>query len=202
VARDLRAYGRVKRGWTGVVIAEPMANSDSWRRQAGVLVQYVAPASPAARAGVAAGDTITRVGSRPVRNFLDWEAALLDLGVGDTLRVAVRRADGGDVLAMRSADLPSERAQRVSLGDLELVSVTPAIQAERQLALSHGALVVNAGPETQQTVGLQPGDVIYRINNEDITDAEQVRKVIAYFRNRGGGLLYFERHGTYNYVPF
>ena len=202
VARDLRTYGRVRRGWTGVQIAEPGANSDRWRRQVGVVVQHVAPGSPGDGAGISEGDTIIRVGSRPVRNFLDWEAALLDLGVGDTLHIAVRRADGISALAVQSTELPSERAQRVSLGDLELVTVTPAIQAERQLASTRGALVVAAGPETQQNIGLAPGDVVLRINNEDITDAEQVKKVIAYFRNRGEVTLWFERQGTYHYVQF
>ena len=201
VARDLHSFGRVRRGWTGVQIAAPGANSDSWRRQPGVVVQHVAPGGPADQAGIVEGDTVIRAGNRPIRNFLDWEAALLDLGVGDTLHLALRRGGGVSVLAMRSAELPSERAQRVTLGDLELITVTPAIQAERQLASAHGALVVSAGQESQAT-GLQPGDVILRINNEDITDADQVKKVIAYFRNRGGGTVWFERHGTYGYVPF
>jgi len=202
VARALRAYGRVRRGWTGVQVAEPGAATGGWRRQSGVAVLYVAPGSPAERSGIAAGDTIIRVGDQPVRNYLDWEGAQLDLGVGDTLHVAYRRDGAARAVAVPAVELPSERATRVSLGDLELITVTPAIQAERRLVIAHGALVVGAGAETQQVFGLQPGDVIYRINNEDITDAEQVRKVISYFRNRGGGLLYFERHGTYNYVAF
>ncbi len=140
-----------------------------------MAVQYVAPGSPGDSAGIAIGDTIIRVGARPVRNFLDWEAALLDLGVGDTLHLAVRRADGVSLVALRSIELPSERAQRVALGDLELVTVTSAIQAERQLAIAHGALVVSVGAEAQ-AAGLQAGDVIYRINNEDITDADQVEE--------------------------
>jgi serine protease Do len=201
VARDLRSFGRVRRGWTGVQIAEPGANSDNWRRQAGVVVQHVAPGSPANQVGITEGDTVIRVGSRPIRNFLDWEAALLDLGVGDTLHVALRHGGEVSALAMRSAELPSERAQRVTLGDLELVTITPAIQAERQLVSARGALVVAAGTETQQ-IGLQPGDVVLRINNEDITEAEQVKKVIAYFRNRGEVTLWFERLGTYHYVQF
>ena len=202
VAHDLRAYGRMRRGWTGVQIAEPGANSDTWRRQLGVVVQHVAPGSPGQQAGIAEGDTIIRVGGRPIRNFLDWEASLLDLGVGDTLHVAVRRGGEAIALALRSAELPSERAQRVSLGDLELVTVTPAIQAERQLVSTRGALVVAAGPETQQTIGLMPGDVVLRINNEDISDADQVRKVISYYRNRGEITLWFERQGTYRWVQF
>ncbi|HXY20435.1 MAG TPA: trypsin-like peptidase domain-containing protein [Gemmatimonadales bacterium] len=202
VARDLRAYGRVPRGWTGVQIAEPGANTDAWRRQVGVVVQHVAPGSPGNQAGIGEGDTIIRVGARPVRNYLDWEASLLDLDVGDTLHVALRRGSGVALATVRASDLPSERAQRVTLGDLELVTVTPAIQAERQLRNAYGALVVSAGPESQQTIGLQAGDVVLRINNEDITDAEQVRKIIAYFRNRGEVTLWFDRHGVYNWVQF
>jgi len=165
-------------------------------------VQHVAPGSPGDQSGIAEGDTIIRVGNRPVRNYLDWEASLLDLGVGDTLHVALRHASTVELATVRAADLPSERAQRVTLGDLELVTVTPAIQAERQLRNAYGALVVSAGPESQQTLGLQAGDVVLRINNEDITDATQVRKIIAYFRNRGELTLWFDRHGVYNWVQF
>ena len=202
VARDLRAYGRVRRGWTGVQIAEPGANSDGWRRQSGVAVQYVAPGSPGADAGIAAGDTIIRVGDQPVRNYLDWEGAQLDLAVGDTLHLAYRQDGAVHAVGVRADELPSERAARVSLGDLELITVTPAVQAERRLLVSHGALVVTAGPEAQQTLQLQAGDVIFRINNEDITDAEQVRKVINYFRGRGGVRLWFERNGQQIWEDF
>ena len=48
------------------------ATSDAWRRQVGVVVQHVAPGSPGAQAGLSEGDTLIRVGARPVRNYLDW----------------------------------------------------------------------------------------------------------------------------------
>jgi len=202
VARDLRRYGRVRRGWTGVQVAEPGANTDGWRRQSGVAVQYVATGSPADGAGMAAGDTIIRVGDQPVRNYLDWEGAQLDLTVGDTLHLAFRRNGEAHAVAVYAAELPSERATRVSLGDLQLITVTPAIQAERRLLTTHGALVVSAGPEAQQTLQLQAGDVIFRINNEDITDADQVQKVIGYSRGRGGVRLWFERNGQQFWEDF
>jgi S1-C subfamily serine protease len=122
-----------------------------------------------------------RAGDRPVRNFLDWEASLLDLGVGDSLRVAVRRGDEMQLATLRAVELPSERATRVSLGDLQLITVTPAIQAERQLGVGRGALVVQAGPAS----ALQPGDVVLQIDNIKIVGAEQVQQVIAYYRGKG-----------------
>jgi serine protease Do len=202
IARDLRDYHKVLRGWTGVEIVEPGANSDSWRRQPGVAVERVAPGSPAAAAGLAAGDTITRVGDQPVRNYLDWEGAQLDLERGDTLHFAYRRDGAAHVVAMRAVELPSERAQLVTLGDLQLITVTPAIQTERHLDVAQGALVVGVGPETQDLLGVQAGDVIVRINNEAVTGAEQVKKLFDYFRVRGGGRLFFERGGQYGWADF
>ena len=202
IARELRRYGRVRRGWTGIEIAEPGPTSDSWRRQPGVVVRRVAPGSPGDSAGIVAGDTIIRVGDQEVHNFLDWEGAQLDLEVGDTLHLAFRQGGEARAVAVRGVELPSERAQRISLGDLELITVTPAIQAERQLTSPRGALVVAAGPSAQQALGLQPGDVILRINNEEITDADQVKKVFAYFRGRGGGRLLIDRGGQAGWVDF
>ncbi len=180
VGRDLRDYGRVRRGWTGVDVNESAAGG-SWRRQRGVGVRSVADGGPGDAAGLRPGDVITRAGERPVRNFLDWEAALLDLRIGDSLRVAVRRGDEARLTTLRAVELPSERATRVSLGDLQLVTVTPAIQAERQLGVGRGALVVQAGPAS----ALAAGDVVLQIDNMKINSAEQVKQVIAYYRGKG-----------------
>ena len=180
VARDLRAYGSVRRGWTGVDVNESAA-SGNWRRQRGVGIKAVADRSPGDEAGLQAGDVIMRAGDRPVRNFLDWEAALLDLRVGDSLRVAVRRGDDMRLATVRAVELPSAQATRVSLGDLQLITVTPAIQAERQLGVGRGALVVQAGPAS----ALSTGDVILQIDNIKITSAEQVQQVIRYYRGKG-----------------
>jgi len=180
IARDLRAYGRVRRGWTGVEVLEGAADGN-WRRQRGIGIKAVAGGGPGDAAGLRAGDVVVRAGDRPVRNFLDWEAALLDLGVGDSLRVAVRRGDDARLATLRAVELPSERATRVNLGDLQLITVTPAIQAERQLGVARGALVVAAGPAS----ALEAGDVVLQIDNIKIAGAEQVQQVIAYYRGKG-----------------
>ena len=196
IARDLRAYGRLRRGWTGIEVVEG-AGEGNWRRQRGVGIRSVTQGGPGDLAGLKAGDVIVRAGDRPVRNFLDWDAALLDLGVGDSLRVAVRRGDAAELATVRAVELPSERATRVNLGDLQLITVTAAIQAERQLGVGRGALVVAAGP----TSALAAGDVVLQIDNIKITTAEQVQQVIAYYRGKGWPMRFvFLRHGQIIYT--
>jgi serine protease Do len=193
VALDLAANGRVRRGWIGVEIAEPSAAGSNWRHRTGVEVRRVAPGGPGFRAGLRAGDVIERSGTVPLRNFLAWERVLLDLTPGDTVRLAVRRADDTRAVAVAALELPSASAERVNLRDLTLITVTPAIQAERQLATGTGALVVAAGPSWQRMAGLQAGDVILRISNYTISTAEQVGQVLDFVKGRGVVRFFFVR---------
>jgi len=193
VARDIVDTGRARRGWIGIEIAEPTVESSSWRRQNGVVVRRVAPGGPGARAGLRPGDLVERAGGAPMRNFLSWERVLLDLRPGDTLSFALRRDGQAREVAAVASELPSASAARVSLRDLTLITVTPAIQAERQLATSRGALVVTAGPTSQRTLGLQSGDVIVQVNNYPIAQAEQVGQVMDYLRQRGPIRVFFAR---------
>jgi serine protease Do len=195
VALDLRRLGRVRRGWIGVEIAEPQRQTGSWRRQSGVPVRRVAPGGPGDSAGLKAGDVIEQVNGQPIRNFLNWEKALLDLDVGDTLRLTVKRGEDGERLTVVAVELPSVSAERVMARDLTLITLTPAIRAERGLVNSRGALVVAAGGEAQRTLGVQAGDVILQINNYRIASAEQVSEVLDYLRGRGGARIWIERGG-------
>jgi serine protease Do len=202
VAQDLRTRGRVRRGWIGLEIAEPAARTGSWRRQPGVPLRRVAPGGPGDQAGLKPGDVIERVSGQPIRNFLNWEKALLDLGIGDTLRVAVHRGAEIQELSVAAVEPPSETAARVSFRDLSLVTVTPAIRAERRLSAQRGALVVAAGPEAQRSLGILAGDVIVQINNAVVTRAEQVTQLIDYYRGRGPIRVFFERGGRLGYADF
>jgi len=193
VAQDLRRQGRVRRGWVGVEIAEPQPQSGTWRRQPGVVVRRVAPGGPGAAAGVKPGDLISRAAGQVLRNFLGWERVMLDLEPGDTLPLIVQRGGVDRDVSLRATDVPSASAELVNLQDLQLITVTPDIQAERRLATSRGALVVAAGSGWQRTLGIQAGDVILQINTYTIARAEQVQQVVAYLQVRAAMRFYFAR---------
>jgi serine protease Do len=203
VAQEIRANGRVRRGWIGLEIAPRARSATSWRRQTGVPIQRIAPGGPADRAGLKPDDVIDMVGGQRVRNFLNWEKALVDLGVGDTLRLTLHRGGRSQDVLLVASDLPSESATRVAFADLQLITVTPAVQAERQLASARGALVVAVGAESGRRLGLRPGDVVLQINNFPITTAPQASDVLEYARTHSGAFrVYFERDRQLQFADY
>jgi len=199
VASELEKYGTVRRSWVGVSVAGSDRLRD-WKQTGGLAVTGVAADAPAARAGLRSGDVLVSAEGHAIRTFLDWEAVKLDVGPGDTLAVTYRR-DGRDRLArVAVSDLPSSVAERVStLGNIQLVTVTPAIRQERNIQSATGALIVDLSDQTASSTGLRKGDVIRQINRLRITSAEQVqqmfeqasgqRSAIRIFIERSGGLL-------------
>jgi serine protease Do len=146
---------------------------------------------------------ITRARNRPIRNRFDWDAALLDLRVGEEAPLVLRRGGGDVAVSVTVADLPEVTAPKVQvLRELELISLTPAIRAERAIAASRGALVYRTSERMTAELGLQPGDVIVQINRTPVGSAEDVSRAVDYYAGRGPIRLFFERQGQISYTDF
>ncbi len=197
VAEDLLAHGSVRRPWIGVKLQQTGASAGRGNLNAGATIEQIVPASPAADAGLRAGDVIVRSRDRQIRNSYDWEAELLDLRVGETAQLQVRRGSRDQSVSVRVKDLPEVGAEKVAvMKELELISLTAAIRAERSVRTEQGAVVYKVTERVQQALGLQPGDVIIQINRTPVTDAPQAARVLEYYSGRGPIRMFFERAGT------
>ena len=171
--------------------------------RSGAVVRSVVPNSPAASAGIRPGDVLVRAGERPIRNYFDWEARLLDLRVGERVALTLRRSGRELDLPVRVADLPEVAAPKTSVGgELQLVTLTPAIRAERQLVSPAGAVIYRASERVTQEIGLEAGDVIVQINRTRITSAEQVEPAMEFYGRRGLIQMLIERNGRYYRTEF
>lgn len=198
VAGDLIDHGAVRRAWLGVDV-EP-AEADDWGRSRGVMVSQVAGGSPAQEAGLVAGRRVLTANGRRLAAPLDWEDVIIDLRPGDALTLEVE--GGAEPVRIRVGDLPSLTAERVIvLEELEMINVTPQIQAERELASGAGALVVSASPSISSRIGLQPGDVLVQINNVRVNSADDAARYFQQLRP-GRVRLGVERRGGYIFFDF
>jgi S1-C subfamily serine protease len=135
-----------------------------------------------------------------LRNYLDWEAVKLDLHVGDTVDVLVRSGSSRVHRRIITGDLPTVAAQKITvLQDLQLINVTPAIQAERGIRSERGALIFKISPQVSRATGLQEGDVILGINRSPVRNASEVADLL---NVRPGQVIriYVERAGQVTFT--
>ncbi len=207
VAGELVRNGSVRRAWVGLEVAGADQMGE-WKRAGGVPVAQVVPDGPAARAGLTQGDVLLTANGRRLHNYLDWEAMLLDLHVGDQVDVTALRGTRELSLRIVPADLPTVTAERVRLRGLDLVTLTPAIRAELRSRAEAGAALLHVPTETARLTGLRDGDVIVRIDY--VRDRREVQAPIASASDMAAVLdriasgqqfrLWYERGGQFSYI--
>jgi serine protease Do len=196
VTEDLLAHGVVRRPWIGIKLQLGNVSTARDLMTRGVVVSSVVPGSPADRAGIRAGDVLVQSRDRLLHNPYDWEAERLELRVGETVPLVLRRGMQQIKANVQVADLPEVNAPKVTvLREIQLVTLTPAIRAERNIRRANGALVQNVSARVADQLGIQSGDVILQVNRVPIADAESAARAIDYYAGRGAIVMYLERGG-------
>jgi serine protease Do len=199
VADEIMKSGSVRRAWVGLEVEGANAMRE-WKSQGGVVIASVAPDGPAARAGMGKNDVLVEANGRRLRNYLDWEAVKLDLHVGDAVHVRVRSGAGTSARRIVTGDLPTVTAEKITvLKELQLINVTPAIQAERSIRSEQGALIFRLSAQVSRATGLQPGDVILAIDRTQVRNASDVASLL---NVRPGQVIriYVERQGQVTFT--
>ena len=192
VVGRLLKYGRVKGGWIGVSMQDmtPMlAVIFNKPDLAGAIVTAVAPGSPAARAGIAPGDVIQRIGSAVPSDARD---AMRDIGVipvGQPAQLAIWRNGAGLAKTVVTAEIPGTQSPLVVAPDLNhfvrgglmLSTISAADRRTYNFRATQGGVLVTGVP-TDVFTGegtLLPGDLILRVQNTPVATPADVRRRLA-----------------------
>ncbi|HEX8190930.1 MAG TPA: PDZ domain-containing protein, partial [Pyrinomonadaceae bacterium] len=143
--RVLKLRGSAPQPWLGVrgdaAVKIPL---DAWvgfdwkpeaarpliERRQGVFLTSVAPGTPAALAGLRAGDLITGVGPRDVRSIEDLSLNLKEAGVGSVVDLTVRRAMTPGPLRL-SVELKGAKNPALATAEAERSAVSARVDALR-----------------------------------------------------------------------
>ena len=191
VADQLRAGGRVIRGRIGVTIApvtKEVAESIGLGKPAGALVRGAESGGPADKAGIEAGDIITKVDGKVIDKSGDLPRLVGATKPGSkTVLQVFRRGGYRDIsvtVAEFEADTPTKAAQTepgASPGSKSALGLTVSElgdAAKRELKLK-GGVKVEAVDGAAARAGLREGDIILALDNTEINDVKQFIAVSA-----------------------
>jgi serine protease Do len=207
VVGQLKAGGKVSRGWLGVVIQEvtaDLADSFGLDRPRGALVSQVQEDSPASRAGLRASDVILTFNGKPVESSGDLPrmVGMAKPGANITLQVW-RRGKAQDLLVVLG-ELPGEEqaagksGKTYSRGGLALSELTA--DQRRELGIDHGLLVEEVTGDAARA-GIRVGDVILAVNNGKIASVEAFRKAMATVPKGKSAAILVRRGEGSLYIP-
>ncbi len=175
--------GQVRRSWLGVMIqgvTPELARTLGMRQPHGALVAELVPKGPAARAGIQAGDVITRFDNRPVKNSKDLPWLASTAGIGKAVNVTVFRDGRQKRLEVTMGTLPGQPGKakprfKTSVPKEQLKKGAEPGGYGMRVEQRGGKIVVTAvkprGPAAE--AGVQEGDVIVKISNKSVTSAGQ-----------------------------
>jgi serine protease Do len=191
VADQLRASGRVIRGRIGVTIApvtKEVAESIGLGKPTGALVRAAESGGPADKAGIEAGDIITKVDGKLIEKSGDLPRIVgAAKPGGKTVLQVFRRGGYRDVtvtVAEFEPDVPAKVAQADGAASAGVKSalgltVSDLSEANRRELKLRGGVKVDAADGPGARAGLREGDVILQLDNTEITDAKQFLAVAA-----------------------
>ena len=181
---DLISYGEVHRAYIGIQVQEvdaDLASYYSLKKPEGVLVRRVFPGSPADRAGLKRGDLIMAVDSKTVRSKADFNEKLAGFTSKSRIRLTLKSEGAEREATLAAADIPAGYGREFSkdwLG-LEVASNSEKLAKKYKQAYAKGAVVTEVVKKgSAERVGIQPGDLIRRVNDADIENEEDFYKSV------------------------
>jgi len=221
---QLRATGKVERGWIGARIqpvTEEIAEAVGLDRSRGAMIATVDPASPAAQAKLQPGDVILAYDSKPIDRSRQLPRLVADTAPDTLVKLSMWRDGKDQEVEIKVAALNSNRPASPppepekpkpppSIDALGLKLAKPTAELRKQFSLpdtTKGAVITEVPQNSSGAVqGLRPGDLVVAVGHEAVGSLEELQQKVAAARKNGHKniILRVEREGNARFValPF
>jgi len=192
VFRQIRDKGSVSRGWLGVLIQEvnrDLAESFGLKRPRGALVAEVMDNSPAADAGLRAGDIVLEYDGEEIELSSDLPPMVGRTPVGETATLTVLRGGREKTLRVKIGQLPERDEDTVpaagghngnsSTAPLGMTVETLPSDVADSMGIDGGVMVTGVARGPAFDAGIRPRDVITEINRQKVSNADDFEDVVA-----------------------
>ncbi|WP_224242858.1 trypsin-like peptidase domain-containing protein [Hyalangium gracile] len=198
IVEELTRFGKVRPAWVGidaVDLPSHIAAQLGWDRSYGALVAGVEPGSPAEQAGVRRGDVVAEMGGSRISDADDFDTRVRGYPARSAFPLVLFREGGLRTLQVTPVEFPPRLVESLAWERLGL----RVKEARGAMAISG----VRPGSAAQE-IGLEPGDVILKVNNQPVANSDAFREALLTAR-RGRSVLLLVRRGRYGYhitLPF
>lgn len=224
VLGQLREFGRTHRGWLGVKIqqvTDEIGESVGLKgKTRGALVLDVTANSPAANAGVEAGDIILSFNGTDIKQMRNLPRLVAETKVGARSDMTVWRKGSERKLAITLGEMPEDDVAKATDAEpekapvakpkteeylgMQLASINEALRRELSLSTeTSGLVVISVKPNSPAAEsGLRRTDVIVEAHQQSVSSVADFRKAIETARKAGrkNALLRVSRSGQMQFV--
>ena len=199
IVTELTQFGKVRPAWVGIdvqALTPELGRQLGWDRTYGAVVTNVEVGSPAEKAALQRGDIVTQVGTTQVEDADDFQSRVRGFTAKSPIRLQLFRGGGVVETSITPVEFPAELVDS-TVWDRLGVRLKPMAN----VGMVIGA--VRPGSVSAQ-VGLRAGDVIRKVNNRAVLNANEYREAVIQARATRSVLLLVVRgqRGYYLTLPF
>ena len=176
-AQQILDFGKVQRGELGIKaqdIDQDLAKAFNLKSRQGALITSIEPDSPADKSGLQAGDVITNMGKRIIRNASDLRNAIALSRLGEEVSLTRMREGRKRTVKAEIVDPNSYRGNFAADSPMARYLQGAALQAVDQ-----GLRVTDIQQNSNATQsGLRPGDIVVSANRRAVRSVEDLMAAI------------------------
>lgn len=212
ISESLIKHGKVVRGYLGVniqsITPELIQGLKLERNFKGVIITNILPDSPASKAGFEQGDIIILYDGNKTESSEQLRNFVAATRPGRLVKVKVLRDNDEVEISVKLGDLENTEKQvrakkRNDLLGLTVEKVTPEIARNLGLRRAVGVIVTDIHQgSTAARVGINNGDIIFRVGNREVNDTEEFSSLISEAVKEGSVMLLLRdgKNGRVGYI--
>jgi serine protease Do len=215
VVAQLKEHGSVTRGWLGVqiqTVTPEIADSLGLKKAQGALVAEPQTNSPAAKAGIKAGDVITQVNGEAVKDSRELAKKIGAMQPGAKVNLTVLENGSEKNVTLELGQMPNTQEARATTPDsgnngaADMGKLGLTLAPASRVAGRDAKGVVVTGVDSSGVAaehGFTQGDIILSVNGKQVGSPADVRQEITKARQEGrkNVLMHVKTGDNMRFVP-